>query len=320
MHGQEVDRGTDVLVGQRSLHLIAIGKRDPHHVEVVCVHVAIIARDPVDALEVGEALVVERDVAPPDLPVPTNLVELHERDRRKDVAEIRFVPGHCDVVEGPVAAPHHTQVVEPFREIVSVRGDQPALAGGDVLGRVEGEAGQVRDRPDLAAAVARLRGMCGVLHDRHAELGQLVEIGRLAVEIDRDDRLRSLTDELAYPVGIDVQRVVANIGEHGCGAAMDDHVRGRRPGDRGRDHLVAGADPERDEGEVQGRCAGGDGEHVLRLQVLAHPGLQLGRPRSRRQPARSQGLCDGIDLRFGDRRGLERKELSSLGGELRHPR
>ena len=61
-------------------------------------------------------------------------------------------------------------------------------------------------------------------------------------------------------------------------------------------------------------------EHVLRLEVLAHPRLELGRARAGRQPAGAERLGDGLDLLLADRRRLEREEVGPLVGELRHPR
>ncbi len=253
--------------------------------------------------------------------MPLDLVELHERDRREHVAEVRLVAGNRDVVERAVAAAHHAKVVERRREVVAVGRDQPALARGDVLRRVEREAGQVGDRADLASAVAGLGRVRRVLDERQAELAQRIEVGRLPVEIDRDDRLGPLVDERTHVLGIDVQRVVADVGEDGRRAAVDDHVGGRRPGDRAGDHLVAGPDPERDEREVAAAAVQDETASTwLRLEVVAHPRLELGRPRPRRQPARAEGRRDSVDLLLGDRRWLEREKRRSFRRELRHPR
>ena len=172
-------------------------------------HVARVARDGVDPVEVRDPLVVDRDLPAANLGVPLDLVELHERDRGEHVAQVRLVAGHRDVVERAVAAAHHAQVVERLGEVVAVRRDQAALAGGDVLRRVEREAGQVGDRADLAAAVARLGGVRRVLDDRQPEREQRVEIRGLAVEVDRQDRLGPLVDELADALRVDVERVLA---------------------------------------------------------------------------------------------------------------
>ena len=324
VHGQEVDRGADVLVGQRGLVRItrrarAIGV-DTDHVQVVRVHVARVSGDGLDPFEPRDSLVVDLDLAAANRTVPFDLVELHERDRREHVAEVRLVAGHGDVVQRAVSAPHHPQVVERVGEIVAVGCDQPALAGRDVLRRVEREARQVGDRADLAAAVSRLGGVRRILDDRQAERRERVEVGGLTVEVDRDDRLRPLADERPHLLGIDVQRLVEHVREDGRGATVDDDIRRRRPRERGGDHLVAGTDAERDERQVERRGARRDREDVLRLEIVAHPRLELCGARARRQPARSQRLRDGRDLLLGDRRRLERQELSSLGGELRHPR
>ena len=105
--------------------------------------------------------------------------------------------------------------------------------------------------------------------------------------------------------GVDVEIALADIAEDGRGAAVLDHVGGRGPGDRARDHLVARADADREQREVERRRAGGDGEHVLGLEVLGHALLEQRRPRAGRQPARAQRLDDGGDLLLPDRGRLE---------------
>ena len=112
-----------------------------------------------------------------------------------------------------------------------------------------------------------------VLDHRQAELEQWVEVGGLAGEVDREDRLRALRDACGGKLGIDVEVVVAHVDEDGRRARVDDHVRGRGPGDRRRDHLVARPDAEGDEREMQGRSPGGEREHVLGLEKLRHPAL-----------------------------------------------
>ena len=121
-------------------------------------------------------------------------------------------------------------------------------------------------------------------------------------------------------LGIDVERVVADVGEDGRRAAVDDHVRGRRPGDRAGDHLVAGPDAERDEREVEAAVHDETASTWLRLEVVAHPRLELGGARPCRQPTRAEGRRNGVDLLLGDRRWLEREKGRSFRRELRHPR
>ena len=194
-------------------------------------------------------------------------------------------------------------------DVVAFVAIEPALAGGDVLRRVEREARRVRDRADLAAAVARLDRVRRVLDHRDAELEQRVEVGRLAGEVHRQDRLRPRPDELAHVLRVDVQVALAHVGEDRRRAAwtitfaVAGHVIGRR------DHLVAGPDAEREQREVQRGGARGDGEHVLAPEV-APPNalLELGRLRAGRQPARADRLGDRLDLLLADGGRLEAEE------------
>ena len=86
-------------------------------------------------------------------------------------------------------------------------------------------------------------------------------------------------------VGVDAQRDRVDVAEDRLRAGLDDHVRGRRPGQRGRQHLVAGADPERDERQVHRGRAGRDRERMLDAAVGGELLLELRRERSGREPA-----------------------------------
>ena len=77
---------------------------DPDDVEVQRVRVARVARERRDPVEVGEPLVVERELARADLGVRLELVELDERDRGEDVGEVRLEAGRHLVVARAVAA------------------------------------------------------------------------------------------------------------------------------------------------------------------------------------------------------------------------
>ncbi len=165
---------------------------DADDVEVERVRVARVAGERLDPVESGEALVVELELAPPPRRVLGELVELDERDRREHVGEVRLVAGHGEVVERAVAAPHQAQVADRVGDVVVVRRDQPALAGGDVLRRVEREAGRVGEAADLAAAIGALGGVRRVLDDGEPERADRVEVARLAGEVDGQDRLRPL--------------------------------------------------------------------------------------------------------------------------------
>ena len=277
-----------------------------------------VATERLDTVELGDRLVVQHKLTSADRRMPLHLVELHERDRREHVGEVRLVTRDRDVVARAVASAHQAQVAHCVGDIGAVGRDQAALPGRDVFRRVQGEARRVADRADLSAAVTALGRMRRVLHDRNAEGNDGVEVARLAREIDRQDRLRSSGDRIGHARGIDVEVCVADVHEHGCRARVDDHVRRCRPCDRRRDHLVAFADPERYEGEVERRGPGGERQHVLRLQVLGQPPLEFRGPRSGRQPARPQRLGNGIDLVVADRRRLEAEHRLAPRGNVLH--
>ena len=196
VHGQEVDRGRDPLGGERLLELVA-GQPEAlashaDDVEVERVRVARVALERLDPVEAGDPLVVERELPLADRGVRGQLVELDERDRREHVGEVRLVAGHGEVVERAVAAAHQAQVADRLGDVVVVRRDEAALAGGDVLRRVEREAGRLGEPAELAAAVGALGGVGGVLDHGDAERPDRVEVARLAGEVDGHDRLRPL--------------------------------------------------------------------------------------------------------------------------------
>ena len=130
-------------------------------------------------------------------------------------------------------------------------------------------------------------------------------------EVDRQDRLRPLGDGAAAQLRIDVEVAVADVDEDRRRAGVDDDVRGRGPGDRGRDHLVAGADAERDEREVHRRRPGGDARGRARPRSTRQRAARARGARPGRQPAGAQRLGDGGDLLLADRRRLEAEHGSS---------
>ena len=103
----------------------AVSGVDADDVQVQRMRVAWVARERRDPVEVGEALVVERELARADRGVVLELVELDERDRREDVGEVRLeAPGHL-VVERPVAASCEPHVADPLGDVVSVVATSP---------------------------------------------------------------------------------------------------------------------------------------------------------------------------------------------------
>jgi hypothetical protein len=193
--------------------------------------------------------------------------------------------------------------------------NQAALACCDILRRVQRETGRVGEAADLSSAVAALERVRGVLDDGNPEREDRVEVAGLSGEMHGQDRPRSLIDGLGDALRVDVEIVVAHVDEDGSCTGVHDHVRRRRPCDRRRDHLVAGADLERDEREVQRRSSRSKREHVLRFDVVRHSAFELGGARSARQPAGAERLRNGGDLLVADRRRLKAEHRLAARGD-----
>ena len=254
---------------ERALVGVAVGARvlgvDADDVEVERVAVARVARERRDPRQVGHGGVVGLDVAAADLGMRVDLVQLAERDRGEDVGEVRLEAGGADVVERAVAPPHQAQLPHLVGERVVVGRDRAALARGDVLRRVEGEARRARDRADPPAAVARLDGVGRVLDHRQPEREERVEVGGLAREVDRAGSPSSAPVTAAAAKSGSMFRSESRTStKTGVAPRVDDDVGRRGPSDRRRDHLVAGPEAQADEGEVHGGRARGDGQRMAR--------------------------------------------------------
>ena len=134
--------------------------------------------------------------------------ELVDAERRLEIGEVvlearhdrlvadRRAPG---VARGGVAVDAvEAQPPHALGDLRIGRRHHAALGGGEVLGRVEAEAGRVRPGADPPAAVLGARSVCGVLdHDQAVALRERrepVEIARLSREVDRQDRARARRD------------------------------------------------------------------------------------------------------------------------------
>jgi hypothetical protein len=322
VHGEEVDARADVLLGERPLVGVAVGAGpllvDPDDVEVERVAVARVACERRDPRKLGDRVVVGLDVPSPDLSVALELVELAEGDRGMDVREVRLEAGDADVIERPVASAHQPELPDRVSQVVVVGRDGASFARGDVLRRVEREAGGPRDGTHLAAAILGLDRVGGILDDRDPRGDERVEVGWLAREIDGHDRLRPRRDRLDRELGVDVQVVLAHVDEDRPRAEVDGDVGRCRPRDRRRDDLVPLADPETGEREVQGGRSRREGEGVPRARQLGDSLLELRRPGTGREPAAPESLRDRSDLLRPDCGRLEGEKGVSTGGSGAH--
>ncbi len=189
-------------------------------------------------------------------------------------------------------------------------GHHAALAArAEVLARIEAEAAEVAEAAAAAALVLGAVGLRGVLDDDQAALPRdgedRVHVGRLAVEVHRDDRLRARRDG-----GLELRRV------HRVGARVNVHqprararvADGRDGGDereRHGDDLVARPDAGGEQRQVQRAGAGVDGDAVAGGAVGGELLLERGDfaarartgscrargPARRRVPARMDWCC-----------------------------
>ena len=125
-------------------------------------------------------------------------------------------------------------------------GDHPALAGGQLLVGVEAEHGRVPAGADRdAVGVDRAQRLAGVLDDRQPEPLERRQVGRVAEDVDRQQRRGALGDRRRGRLGIQVQGHRVDVGEHRPRALVEDHVGAGHERERAGDHLVAVADAGR---------------------------------------------------------------------------
>jgi len=73
------------------------------------------------------------------------------------------------------------------------------------------------------------------------DLADGVQVGRPAVEMDRDNGFRPSADGFFYFLRIYIPSFWINIGEFNGGAAMENYVGGRNKGQRSGDNFVSGS-------------------------------------------------------------------------------
>ena len=166
----------------------------------------------------------------------------------------------------------------PVHQRGVVADQRAALAAGDALAAVEAEGGQVGEAARRATAVDGARGAGGVLDQPEpvpvGDRAQVVVVGGLADQVDRDDADGARRDQGLHAGRVDGADVGPDVGEHGGGTRPDHGVAGRGERVVGDHDLVARSHAEDLQGQVEGRAAVGGGQRV-------------GRPRPRpRSPAR----------------------------------
>src|SRR5439155_6234031 len=138
----------------------------------------------------------------------------------------------------------------------------------------------------------------GVLDEREtvavADRPQLVQLARVAEDVDGHDRLRSLRDGCLSGARVEVQRPWIDVGEHRGRTRVDGAVRRRGEGVRRGDHLVAWADAGDVDREVEAGGSARDGSAVRRSDRLRDQRLEARARRTEGEPARTQHLEDEL--------------------------
>ena len=164
------------------------------------------------------------------------------------------------VLSYPSMIREHSGRTGPFRVV----GDQCTCITirAEVLSWVEAVAGDVCERRNRKALVLRAMGLRRIPDDLEPVLPcdrqDRIHIGRLAVQVHRDYRLRSRRDLLLELLHVHQVGVGINVDEHDPRTRHLDGLRRRDEAVRNRDHFVARADAECPQRDVQRVGAVGD--------------------------------------------------------------
>jgi hypothetical protein len=157
------------------------------------------------------------------------------------------------------------QDTQRFRVLGVVGDDHPAFAvRAEILARVEAEARQVAHAADAPAAVARAVRLRRILDDEQSvparDRQNRIHVGRLTVQMYRQDRLRSRRDRRIELRGIERERLRIDVDEDRFGAGVADGRHRRHEGEGHGDDFVARADASGEQRQVQGARARVDGD------------------------------------------------------------
>ena len=263
-----------------------------------------------------ERLVVELGDAGIALQHFVDAPQLRLADRRLQVGDAIIV-AHPLV---PVGAVRRHAVVaqhaQRLREVLRIGEAHAAFACGDDLVGIEGEAGDVAELPDCAAAIARTVGFGAILDHRDAaapgELGDRADLGRPSIEMDGNDRLGLCRAGVLDRFQRHAPGLAVDIDDYRRGAAIEHRVDGRRESEIRHDHFIARTDPKSDKRQVQGDGAVRHGNAVPDPDEAAElllEFLDVGAPA--RDPAGDEGVQQRAELMAGhvghrDLHGLDR--------------
>ena len=206
-----------------------------------------------------------------------------------------------------------TFLPDDFRALDETRvvDDQRAtLAADEVLGLVEAVAAEVADGAEVLSVEGGVDPLRGVLDDEEVVfLGNGHDHIHLAGDpgvVDGDNDLGPGGDRRLDLGFINVQGVGADVHKTDGGAAQGEGVGGGDEGIGGHDDFVAGADPGKDRGHFESGGAGMSQQHLLRVELLFHPGIAfLGELAIPGEVSLLHGLRHVVEFLADDERAVE---------------
>ena len=297
MNRRQVARGADAVPLELSDHPLAVdalGQRDDVD-EPRALVLGVVRAGSIDAFDAVEQALVPRSDSCARLEYSGKLLELADPDRRADVVDA-VVEAEPRVLE-PAAAVGATLVAKALEQaplVLGVGRDDAALAGRDLLVRIEGEHRGGTVGANGRAAIAGAERFAGVLDERQpvplGERAQRLELTRVAEDVDGDDRLRPRRDRRVDGCGVEVERARVDVCEDRCRPLVDRAVRARRERERRRDRLVPGLEPRDVAEQVQSGRAARDRRCVRRSDRLREELLEAVDPGAQREAPRPQHL------------------------------
>ncbi len=209
-----------------------------------------------------------------------------------------------------------------FRERVICGGDHPAFGGGEILGGVETETGDVADGANLChpASVHVARGtgcVRGVFHDFQiviaCDLQDPIHVASLAGEVHgqegADSFVRAVLECLLDAGWADVEGAGIDVDEDWAGAEVAENFRGRGEGERGGDDFVAGTDAERPQRQMKRAGAVRQRERMFGADVFGELGLETFGLGAGRDPSGAE-CVENLALFLGSNRRTMKTHLS----------
>ncbi len=169
------------------------------------------------------------------------------------------------------------------RHLLIVGGDHAPIARrAQVLRWEEAEAGGIAPRASSHALLRRTDRLRRILnHPQVVALGKRAQFRHrreLPVKVHRNDGARSRRNLRLHGSRIERESIGLDVGKHRRRARQADHLHRCHKGEGRRDHLVAGANPHRDQGKEQRIRAGGDSDRVFCSAIAGDASLQPRHP------------------------------------------